>query len=147
MRSIPGPFLARLTGAWVVILDLSGKRGATIHKLHQKYGHAVRIAPNQVSFASPQAVKDIYGATSKFTKAPIYDSLGFKSVFTTRNKDEYRGMKKRILPSFSQAAVDEMEPSVHRQIANLIKCFDKRVETPLDVLPWFRMLALGVVGE
>jgi hypothetical protein len=92
-------------------------------------------------------MKDIYGATSKYEKAPIYDSLGFLSVFTTRNRDEYRVMKKRIVSSFSQASVDGMEQSVHRQIANLIGCFDKRLDVPLDVLPWFRMLALGVVGE
>jgi hypothetical protein len=107
----------------------------------------VRVAPDQLCFASPEALKDIYGANSKFTKAPIYDSLGFKGVFTTRNKDEYRVMKKRVIPSFNPASLSELEPVVHRQVANLIKCFDKRVDTPLDVLPWFRMLALGVVGK
>jgi benzoate 4-monooxygenase len=107
----------------------------------------VRIAPDQVSFASPQALKEIYSANSKYAKAPIYDSLGFLSTFTTRNRDDYRGMKKRIVPSFSQTAVNEMEPLIHRQISNLIKCFDKRVDKPLDILPWFRMLALSVVGK
>ena len=147
LRSIPGPFLARLTGAWVVFLELSGHRSTTIRKLHKKYGPVVRLSPTELSFDSPQALKEIYSANSKYPKAPVYDSLGFLSTFTTRNKDDYRVMKKRIVPSFSPAAVAELEPIVHRQISNLLKCFDKRVDTPLDVLPWFRMLALGVVGE
>ncbi|KAH8891580.1 cytochrome P450 [Thozetella sp. PMI_491] len=147
LRSVPGPFLAKFTGAWVLFLDLSGKRSTTIHELHKKYGHVVRVGPKQLCFASPRALKDIYGANSKYPKAPIYEALGFKSVFTTRNRDDYRVMKKRILPSFSPAAVAEIEPFVHRQVENLIKCLDKRVDEPLDILPWFRMLALGVVGE
>jgi hypothetical protein len=147
LRSIPGPFLAKLTGAWVVVLELSGHRSTTIHKLHKKYGPVVRLAPNELSFDSPQALKEIYSANSKYLKAPVYDSLGFLSTFTTRNRDDYRVMKKRIIPSFSPASITVLETCVHRQISNLIKCFDRRVDAPLDVLPWFRMLALGVVGK
>ena len=129
------------------MLELSGNRATTIHKLHLKHGPVVRLAPDELSFASPQALKDIYGANSGFAKAPIYDSMGFKSTFTTRDQEQYRGMKKRIVSSFSPAAVAEIEPCIYRQVGHLIKCFDKRVDTALDVLPWFRMLALGVVGE
>lgn len=92
-------------------------------------------------------MKEIYAPNSKYLKADIYDSLGFLSTFTTRNRDEYRLMKKRIIPSFNPGAVAEMEPLIHQQISNLLKCFDKRLDVPLDVLPWFRMLALGIVGK
>lgn len=129
------------------MLDLSGKRSTTIHSLHQKHGHVIRVAPGELCFASPQALKDIYGANSKLTKARVYETLGFKSTFTTIDRHEYRGMKKRILPSFSPAFVASLEPIIHRQISNLIKCFSNRVGQPLDVLPWFRMFALGVVGK
>lgn len=40
-----------------------------------------------------------------------------------------------------------MENMVHNHVANLVKCFDKRLDISLDVLPWFRMFALSVVGE
>ena len=147
MRSIPGPFLARLTGLWVVLLDLSGNRATCIHNLHQKHGRVVRVAPNQICFASPEALKDIYAANSRLAKAPIYQTLGFRSTFTTIDRNEYRHMKKRILPSFSPAFVADLEPIVQRQVSNLIKCYDTRVDQALDVLPWFRMFALAVVGE
>jgi hypothetical protein len=147
LRSVPGPFLAKWTGLWIMILDLSGNRGITIHALHKKYGPVVRVSPTQLCFASPEAMKDIYSANSKFPKAPVYDSLGFQSTFTTRDQQTYRGMKKRIIPSFSPSATSALEPVLHRQIGNLVKCFDKRVDEPLDVLPWFRMLALSVVGK
>ncbi|KIY01666.1 uncharacterized protein Z520_01803 [Fonsecaea multimorphosa CBS 102226] len=147
IRSIPGPFWAKLSGAWIILLDLSGNRSTTIHDLHLRHGAVVRIAPNQLSFSSTRALKDIYGANSKYTKAEIYESLGQKGIFTTRDRDEYRVAKKRVVPSFSQASIAQMEDMIHRHVANLVKCFDKRVNISLDVLPWFRMFALSVVGE
>lgn len=147
LKSVPGPLLGRLTGFYITFLEFAGHRATTVAALHKRYGRVVRLAPDQLSFASPEALKDIYGANSKFTKGPIYESLGFKGVFTTREQSEYRVMKKRVVPSFNPASLNELEPIVHRQVGNLIKCFDKRVDMPLDVLPWFRMLALGVVGK
>jgi hypothetical protein len=105
------------------------------------------VAPDQLCFASPEALKDIYGANSRLIKAPVYQTLGFRSTFTTIDRHDYRLMKKRILPSFSPAFVAGIEPIVQRQVNNLIKCLDKRVDMALDVLPWFRMYALSVVGE
>lgn len=107
----------------------------------------MRVAPNQVCFASPEALKEIYNANSKFIKAPIYQTLGFRSTFTTIDRHEYRVMKKRILPSFSPAFVTGLEPIVQNQVKNLIRCIAKRTDKPLDILPWFRMFALGVVGK
>ncbi|KAL6250772.1 hypothetical protein RBB50_003075 [Rhinocladiella similis] len=147
LRSIPGPFLGKLTGLWEVMLNLSGHRTSYIHKLHERHGRVVRVAPNQLCFASPEALKDIYGANSRLTKAPIYETLGFRSTFTTIDRHDYRQMKKRILPSFSPAFVAGIESIVQRQVNNLVKCFDKRVDVSLDVFPWFRMFALSVVGE
>ena len=147
LRPVPGPFLAKYTGAWIVLVELAGHKTTTIHKLHKKYGPVVRIAPKQLSFNSTEALNKIYGTNSKYQKGHLYDSLGFRSTFTTRNRDEYRVMKKRITPSFSPAAIAEMEPLVRQQVASLLKCFDKRLETPIDVLPWFRMMALGVIGK
>lgn len=136
-----------MTGAWIVLLDLSGSRSTTIHDLHLKHGHVVRIAPDQLSFSSTRALKDIYGANSKYTKAEIYESLGQKGIFTTRDRDEYRVAKKRVVPCFSQSSIAQMEDMVHSHVADLVKCFDKRLGISLDVLPWFRMFALSVVGK
>lgn len=119
----------------------------TIHQLHKKHGRIVRIAPNQLCFTSPKALKDIYGTNSRLEKAPIYATLGFRSTFTTIDRHDYRAMKKRILPSFSPAFIETLEPNVHRQVANLVKCLDKRLNAPLDILPWLRMMTLNIVGK
>lgn len=77
----------------------------------------------------------------------MYESLGQKGIFTIRDRDEYRVAKKRVVPSFSQASIAQMEAMVHSHVTALVKCVDKRLNVPLDVLPWFRMFALSVVGK
>ena len=67
-RDIPGPFLATLSPLW----KLGGALNGTLHKditdIHRKYGAIVRIAPDEVSIADPEAIRVIYGHGSGFTK-------------------------------------------------------------------------------
>lgn len=40
--------------------------------MHSQYGDVVRLTPNEVSFASPAAVKDIYTSAGGFVKTEMY---------------------------------------------------------------------------
>ncbi len=60
LRQFPGPLLARLSNAWLIAVTFSGRRAFIIHSLHQRYGPVVRIAPNELCFASAAAAHDIY---------------------------------------------------------------------------------------
>ena len=72
--SIPGPFLASISRAWIVFKTVTGDMEHTQRALHRKHGsdyqsaecdslHAnesgylVRIAPNEVACSDPQAIK------------------------------------------------------------------------------------------
>lgn len=61
LRKIPGPFLARITKLWIVNITRQHRRHVHDISLHQHYGPVVRIAPKEVLFASPNAVRMIYG--------------------------------------------------------------------------------------
>ena len=82
LRSIPGPPLAKLSKAWSRYGNLKGRKSHRIHDAHCVYGKlasaiaelgplqgiswfcligdVVRVAPNEISFADPAAVRDIY---------------------------------------------------------------------------------------
>lgn len=74
LNRIPGPTLAKYT-SWVLKWhELHANRTRYIHGLHLKYGLAVRIAPNEVAFASEEAVKEIYCSSgSGYDKTEFYD--------------------------------------------------------------------------
>lgn len=74
LNKIPGPALAKHT-SWILKWhEFSANRTRYIHKLHLKYGPVVRIAPNEVAFASQGAVKEIYCSSgSGYDKTEFYD--------------------------------------------------------------------------
>jgi hypothetical protein len=68
LHRYPGPVMAKFTDLWR-FLDVHGRRPDITHNaLHRKYGDVVRLGPNTLSFASPSAIKVIYGLNKGFTK-------------------------------------------------------------------------------
>ncbi|KAK5989556.1 Cytochrome P450 monooxygenase nodW [Cladobotryum mycophilum] len=147
LKNVPGPLIARLSRLWLISIDLSGRRSKTIHALHQKYGSVVRIGPREVSFRSGKAMKDLYGADNKFVKAPVYEAFGRESSFTIRDKKAHRLRQKRIAHVFSPASISAVEPLIHEQVEKLLLVLNKRVGQTVDMMEWFRIFALDVVGS
>ena len=65
---IPGPIIASCTGFWRLWDVHRGSAHLTHIKLHQQYGHLVRIGPNHVSVGDPKAIPIVYGLKTGFTK-------------------------------------------------------------------------------
>ena len=62
LKHIPGPLLARATGFPYVYKIRTGQMHKWVQELHETYGEAVRVAPEEVSFISAEtAWTDIYG--------------------------------------------------------------------------------------
>jgi cytochrome P450 len=118
-----------------------------IHNLHAAYGPVVRIAPNELSFSSRKAFREIYSANSDYIKAPRYAAFGRKSLFTMRDKQEHRARAKRIAPVFGPSTLAEVEPTVSALIRKLVYILKTRVGEPVDAMLWFRILTLDTFGE
>ena len=61
LAHIPGPFSASLSRWWLVKKTRGGQLHRDMIRQHEKYGHLVRTAPDEVSVADPRAIKKIYG--------------------------------------------------------------------------------------
>ena len=81
LNRIPGPLYARFTSAALKWHEFRGDRTGHVHRLHLQYGPAVRLAPNEVAFASANAVKEIYGSGGSG-----YDKTEFYDLFTVYGK-------------------------------------------------------------
>lgn len=55
--AISGPWLNALSDAWLAHAAAQGNRSERVHELHKKYGKFVRIAPNHISIADPDALQ------------------------------------------------------------------------------------------
>lgn len=92
LSQLPGPWHARLTSLPLKWHELRANRTRYVHALHQRYGPAVRIAPNEASFSSAAAVREIYcSGGSGYDKTEFYDLFkvyGRRTMFTTLGKDD-----------------------------------------------------------
>ncbi|KAI1417733.1 cytochrome P450 3A13 [Hypoxylon sp. FL1857] len=100
LATIPGPKIS-LFSSWILKNhEFHAHRTRYVHHLHQRYGPVVRIAPNEVSFASAEGVKEIYGSGgSGYDKTEFYNLFtvyGRRTMFSTLNKEDH-AKRKRVL--------------------------------------------------
>ena len=128
---------------------MSGNRTTTIHKLHNQYGSTVRVGPNEVSFADGNVIKELYGQSSDFMKAPVYDQFSQHPVgiFSMRNKADHRQRRKLLSHAFAQSNLLQIEPVIGDRVKQLLKRIDKTLGQPTDALVLLRMFALDIVGK
>ena len=69
LRKVPAPFPAAFTNLWLMSQCRRGKRYRAVDEAHKKYGKVVRLQPNHVSVADPDAIPIIYGHGNGFLKA------------------------------------------------------------------------------
>jgi len=145
LAKIPGPKIAALTQWWMIYHEFNGDRTVTIHKLHEKYGPVVRVAPHEVSFTSPEGVKDIYGAGSTFPKNHFYDLFqyyGERNMFTTLTKKEHGDRKKMITDRYSKSYV--MQPAIEASVKECARDFMAAIvkSNVLDIYMYLHYYAL-----
>ncbi|KAI2778989.1 cytochrome P450 3A13 [Daldinia loculata] len=103
LRTLPGPRIS-LFSSWILKYhELHAHRTRYVHSLHQKYGPVVRIAPNEVSFASLEGVKEIYGSggsgydkTEFYNLFTIYGRRSHRTMFSTLKREDH-ARRKRVL--------------------------------------------------
>lgn len=84
LSKVPGPWYTRFTSLWIKHQEFTANRRLSVHRLHQIYGPVVRLSPNEVSFTSLDAIKEIYASRgSGYDKTEYYDlfrQFGIKYV-------------------------------------------------------------------
>ncbi|OAA44857.1 Cytochrome P450 [Metarhizium rileyi] len=100
LRKLPGPTISLFTSLVLKWKEINAERTIYIHLLHEKYGPVVRISPNEVSYTSWPALKEIYcSGGSGYDKSDFYNLFkiyGRRTMFTTLHKADH-AKRKRIL--------------------------------------------------
>ena len=108
LRKVSGPVSFAVTKWRLALADYQGVRTRKIHSLHQRYGKAVRIGPNEVSFSSLSALKKIYGSRSGFERTEFYrmfDVYGYQNLFTFAEVARHAQRKKILAHVYSNSAI------------------------------------------
>ncbi|KAL6862048.1 cytochrome P450 [Trichoderma novae-zelandiae] len=109
LSEVPGPVVSRFTSLVLKWKEIKALRTVYIHQLHQQYGPVVRVAPNEVSFTSWEALKEIYcSGGSGYDKTEFYDLFkiyGRRTMFTTLNKADHAKRKRTLADRYANSNI------------------------------------------
>ncbi|CAE6434717.1 unnamed protein product [Rhizoctonia solani] len=144
----------------------SGKAGEALLELHRKYGTFVRIGPNHISIADPDALEVVYKHGNGLLKSDYYEmfKLGEHGIFSTQDKAEHSIMRRRIAHIFSPQNILSYESRVRNNIRKFVTQWDMRCEQAaegrsgfnwrsqnnraiLNVCPQLSYLAFDIIGD
>ena len=111
--------IASVSDIWYATRWAGGRWPFVMADAHMEYGAVVRIAPNELSFASPAAYKDIYGHRPKgeppFLKSSWYDTGDpVPSIVTTRDPLDHSRQRRTLAHAFSSRSLQDHEEVIHR---------------------------------
>ncbi|KAL4990831.1 hypothetical protein BDW68DRAFT_185338 [Aspergillus falconensis] len=157
LHRYPGPVLAKFTNLWR-FLDVRSRRPELTHiALHRKYGDVVRLGPNTLSFASPSAIKVIYGLNKGFTKSEFYPvqmtvSKGepLPSLFSTLDESFHANLRRSVNHAFSMSSLVQYEPMVNETVELFLDqtaALFANSATTCDFARWLQFFAFDVIGS
>ncbi|KAH6983962.1 cytochrome P450, partial [Ilyonectria destructans] len=149
-RKFPGPPLARISRIWTRRANFQGLRYMKIHQAHEKYGPVVRIGPNELSFANPSAIREIYMAgTFQKEESFYFSKRGYEEehLFSFRNPKAHNQRRKLLSRGYSQSTLLGVEQEIATKIQTLLDTFagEAADAKPVDIYSWVHLLSFDIV--
>ncbi|KAB8253313.1 cytochrome P450 [Aspergillus flavus] len=147
LARFPGPFAAKLSKGWRAYKTANGQWHRKLVDLHRKYGHVVRIAPNELSVGDPSSFRKIYSpaeAGNGFNKAACYSVVQGNRPFDLtgeRNEKVHSEQRKLVATAYSMSSMVHFESKVNVVIETLIHKLEARCGKTIDLGHWLQMWA------
>jgi len=126
------------------------------NQLHQRYGHIVRLAPNELSFIDARAWQDIYShhqGQPNFPKNPLWmapGDNGIHSILSANDADHAR-YRRLLSHAFSERALRQQEHLLQSYIDLLVHRLQQRASSPdtavVDLVKWLNFTTFDIVGD
>ncbi|KAH9985272.1 cytochrome P450 [Xylariaceae sp. FL0662B] len=122
LSRFPGPKIAAVSDIWLAYHSLAGRWPWAVEDAIKTYGDVVRIAPNELVFATPQALADLYSSHHKnveiFPKTQInnHGNDEHGGIIWEWDPIRHRQVAKQLSPAFSGRALKAKEPTLHKYI-------------------------------
>ncbi|CAI7629697.1 unnamed protein product [Penicillium glandicola] len=149
LRKLPGPKTYAVTKWRLALDDYNGLRTQSIHSLHKRYGTAVRLGPNELSFSSLSALKTIYGAGSGFERTYFYrmfDAYGRQNLFTFAGVKQHAERKKLLAHAYSKSAILSPQaiakPLIEKNVNRYLELLDREKNVAEEIfqsLHWYSL--------
>lgn len=152
LKRYPGPKLWAASMLPWGFSFMSGNWHHKIMELHAKYGHIVRIGPNELSYDVPEAWEDIYGHPKhrKENPKPIwYLNPKRKELVGAEEKDHTR-MRRLLATGFTNTAMLDQEPMIKENVDLLLKRLREITangKIGIDIFEWLSYCTFDIIGD
>lgn len=159
LRTVPGPWYTPFTNLPLKWATIAGRRVYFVDSLHRKYGDIVRIAPNEVCFRDPAAVKEIHRPASGFRKDKFYakfvdddveDKVNMQSFCMIENKP-HAARRRLMARAFSKSEVRRhWEGYIRNTVSYAVEKMKGEADAhagEVDVMKWWMLMAADVSSK
>ncbi|KAI4717658.1 cytochrome P450 [Aureobasidium sp. EXF-10727] len=155
LRHIPGPFWASVTRLWMVHRIRQGDMEVVQRRLHAQYGPLVRIAPDEVACADPDAIRNIYRTQAPLAKTHFYPVWGsnnfskYPDLFVDTDEKLHSSRRRIVNNVYSMSTILTLEAYIDDCSAVLLQRLDEFAasETVVNLGQWLHWYAFDVIGE
>ncbi|KAL1875485.1 hypothetical protein VTK73DRAFT_10035 [Phialemonium thermophilum] len=124
---------AGITNLVFVREAVKGFRSKTLLEEHRKKGPVVRTGPNSLSYASLDAIKDIYGHGTTCLKGEFYETLAGSHFHLADvvDKSEHARKRKLLSAAYALKNLENWEFKVADKVTRFIRAADRACTDPL----------------
>ncbi|KAL9080900.1 MAG: hypothetical protein Q9157_000400 [Trypethelium eluteriae] len=152
----PGPFLWALTRLPYMLAFRSGTLAHKIRDFHAQYGDVVRVAPNELSYIKPDAIREIYAKRPNallktLPKDPIRQpppKPGQPVSMLEGNDTDHARIRKGWSHSFSNQALSAQEPLITSYVNKMVvqlRSLVKKGTNPIDLQEWYSFCTFDII--
>ncbi|KAJ4392301.1 hypothetical protein N0V93_005926 [Gnomoniopsis smithogilvyi] len=152
LSGVPGPFWASITRLWQVSHILKGDQNLEAIALHNRHGHFVRIAPNEVSVSHPDGPKLLLQAPLR--KASWYrvftvPDTRYETPMSTLDPKQKLERSKWLVSGYSLSNILKSEEHISNNIATLLDWMDLYAaqKKPMGLCEYLTYTTLDNAGE
>ncbi|KAK3815001.1 MAG: cytochrome P450 [Benniella sp.] len=162
LSPIPGNKLLASTYFFTSASSLTGRTHYSLPLYHRLYGKVVRIAPEIVSVADKDMIREIL-VTTDYPKSYIHEGFELNdqhNLFSSRNKDFHKNRRRLVAPAFGLQYLRSLEPIMQECIQILVRKIDEVLEDPkavkgkkvlpkgqINICSFMMRLSLDIIGE
>ncbi|KAK2020401.1 cytochrome P450 [Colletotrichum zoysiae] len=153
LRHIKGPISAGFSTWWLVRTVYSGSSHLEFHKASKKYGHLVRVGPNDIITSDPDLMRHILGVRSNYKRSGWYGAMrldpGRDNVLSERNNERHAKLRSQMTAGYSGKEVDNLERKVDENVLRFINLIDKLIsqDEPFDFGTKVQYFTLDVITD
>lgn len=151
LSNVPGPKLWIAFPIFRYASLVRGHQDIDLRAFHNKYGEAVRFGPNEVSFITAEAWKDIYSHGHGDQQLPkVLHSTSNPSDIISANNADHSRFRRALSHTFSTRGLQAQEPILRGYVDKLIERLKEVASSPnpkTNMVKWYNLTTFDLIGD